>query len=84
MFCVAQMKSPTNNDNLQWLASWLHAVRDGRSSMSQRTRKSIDAHGGMAVAAVEARKRNLHLLELTDDKNRTLIAASGSPFKIIC
>jgi hypothetical protein len=67
-----------------WFAQWLDAVRDGRSAMSQRALAAIDRHGGLNVAIDEARDRALHLVELTDDNGRQLVAASLHPFRTLC
>ena len=69
---------------MSWIAKWLDAVRDGRSTMSQRSRTVIDARGGVEMAKSEARKRGVHLVELTNDKGRKLIAASNIEFKALC
>lgn len=75
--------SAPERDNA-WLASWLDAVQDGRATMSQRARSSIDAHGGLKAAVEMARAKGVHLVELTDDKGRLLIAASRHLFTTLC
>lgn len=67
-----------------WVDRWLDAVRDGTATMSQRSRTSIDAHGGLNVAIAAAKARGVHLVQLTDDKGRLLIAASLEPFETLC
>lgn len=81
------MKNRTENaeaTNEAWLIGWLDAVRSGKVTMSQRSRKSVDARGGLAAATRAAKARGVHLVELTDDKGNKLIAASRHPFKAIC
>ena len=67
-----------------WVTRWLDAVRDGTATMSQRTRSSIDAHGGLEAVITSAKAKGVHLVQLTDDKGRLLIAASLKPFKTLC
>ena len=67
-----------------WMAKWLDAVRDGRATMSQRARSSIDRHGGLDRAVTEAKARGVHLAELTDDTGRVLVAASRHPIRSLC
>ena len=67
-----------------WVAEWLDAVEAGRLSMSQRTRSSIDAHGGLEAAVAAARARGVHLVQLIDDNGKLLIAASREPFTVLC
>jgi hypothetical protein len=67
-----------------WMATWLDAVQDGSATMSQRARSSIDRHGGLEVAVKAARSRGVHLVELTDDKGKVLVAASLHPFTALC
>ena len=78
------MKGEMNDKHQKWIASWLDAVRDGQATMSQRTRSSVDTHGGLDEITKAAMSRGIHLVELTDDKGRTLIAASRHPFKALC
>lgn len=70
--------------NEAWMVGWLDAVKDGRATMSQRSKKSVEARGGLAMAASAAKARGVHLVELTDDRGNKLIAASRHPFKTIC
>jgi hypothetical protein len=51
-----------------WITSWLDSVRDGRASMSQLARSSVDMRGGLDVVRRAVKKRRVHLVELTDDK----------------
>ncbi|UAK25673.1 hypothetical protein [Sphingomonas nostoxanthinifaciens] len=67
-----------------WVDRWLDAVRDGTATMSQRSRTSIDTHGGLDVAIAAAKARGVHLVQLTDDKGRLLVAASLEPFETLC
>ena len=78
------MKRKSEADHQAWIATWLDAVRDGRATMSQRTRSSVDTHGGLEEVTIAARSRGVHLVELTDDKGRKLIAASRHPFNTLC
>ena len=52
--------------------------------MSQRKTSSIDKHGGMHRLTAMATRRGVHLLQLRDDKGVDRVAASLSPFKIVC
>ena len=67
-----------------WLAVWLDAVRDGSATMSQRARSAIDRHGGLDAAIAAAQARGVHLVELTDDKGKRLVAASRHVFRALC
>ena len=68
-----------------WVEQWLDAVRRGATSMSQRKLKRLeDFPGGVSAVRRLAKKKGVHLLLLTDDKGVELVAASSSPFKIIC
>jgi hypothetical protein len=78
------MSPRAEGENQSWIAKWLDAVQDGRSTMSQRSLNSIEANGGVEMAAREARKRGVHLVELTDDRGRKLVAASNHEFKTLC
>ena len=78
------MDQNQRNKNALWIAAWLDAVADGSATMSQRMKSAIDAHGGVELAQASAIERGVHLVELTDDKNRKLIAASRHPFKTLC
>ncbi|MBS0361778.1 MAG: hypothetical protein JSR98_10385 [Proteobacteria bacterium] len=68
----------------RWIEGWLDGVVSGRSTMSQRVASSIEAHGGMDRAVAAARARGVHLVELTDEHGKRLVAASLKPFKTLC
>lgn len=68
----------------QWIADWIDAVQSGEATMSQRARSSIDAHGGLDAVIEAARARGVHLVQLTDDKGKLLVAASREPFTTLC
>jgi hypothetical protein len=78
------LKDELNDKHQKWIASWLDAVQDGRATMSQRALSSVNSHGGLGEATKAARLRGIHLVELTDDNGRKLIAASRHPFKALC
>jgi hypothetical protein len=67
-----------------WIEEWLDAVVSGRSTMSQRSLRSIEAHGGIDPIVAAAKARGVHLVQLTDDKDQPLVAASMHPFKTLC
>jgi hypothetical protein len=67
-----------------WIADWIDAVGTGRATMSQRAVSSIEAHGGLEAAIQTARARGVHLVQLTDDKGKRLVAASKEPFTTLC
>lgn len=75
------MKEPAGT---AWVDRWLDAVCEGTATMSQRARSSIDAHGGVDAAIAAAKAKGVHLVQLTDDKGRLLIAASLEPFETLC
>lgn len=68
-----------------WIEEWLDGVVSGRSTMSQRAVSTIEKRGG-SLAAIQraAVKRGVHLLLLTDDRGKQLIAASMEKFKVLC
>ena len=70
--------------NGDWMERWLDGVASGQSTMSQRVMSSIEAHGGLDRAVSAARDRGVHLVALTDDHGRALVAASLKPFKTLC
>lgn len=78
------MKPAKQNAGEAWLNSWLDAVADGSSTMSQRKLSSIEDRAGLAAAREAARARGVHLVQLTDDRGEQLIAASKHPFKVVC
>jgi hypothetical protein len=67
-----------------WAEGWLDQVANGTLTMSQRTLASVEKNGGMNVVKRLARTRGVHLVLLTDDKGKQLIAASTKPFKVVC
>ena len=69
----------------RWVATWLDAVVDRRLTMSHRRVTSIARYGG-GLEAVKAMAvaRGVHLLQIVDDKGDTLVAASLSPFEVLC
>ncbi len=52
--------------------------------MSQRNLKWVEAHGGLGRLVEAAKRRSIHLVQLTDDKGNDLLAASREPFKTLC
>ncbi len=66
-----------------WMSSWLDALQDGRATMSQRSRSAVERNGGVAEAIAAAEARGVHLVELTDDEGKILIAASRHPFRTL-
>ena len=69
-------------DDDAWIAKWLDAVSDGSVTMSQRTWASVEAHGADAVIAA-AMARGVHLVRLTDDTGKLLVAASRHSFELL-
>ena len=67
-----------------WLDVWLSAVADGSATMSQRAMTSIEARGGINAAIAVAKAKRVHLVQLTDDKGKLLVAASREPFTTLC
>lgn len=68
-----------------WVEQWLDSVRDGESKMSQRKLLRLErVEGGLAAVRRLAQKKGLQLLLLTDDKGVELVAASTTPFEVIC
>ena len=72
------------NDASGWVDSWIGSVASGSAAMSQRAVSSIEAHGGLAAVVKAARAKGVHLVQLTDDKGRILVAASRKPFTTLC
>ena len=70
--------------NASWVANWLDGVAAGSATMTQRARSSIDAHGGIEAVVAAARLRSVHLVQLTGDKGKLLVAASLEPFETLC
>ena len=52
--------------------------------MSQRKLAVIEKRGGLRAVRAAAKKKDVHLVRLTDDKGNELVAASTQPFKVIC
>jgi hypothetical protein len=68
-----------------WIGEWLNGVVDGSKTMSQRKLSSVEKRGGgIGVARKVAKSKGLHLLLIIDDKGTKLVAASKTPFKVIC
>ena len=68
----------------EWAEAWFAAVLDGRSTMSQRSLRSIETRGG-GVERVRAlaRLKGVHLLLLEDDTGTQVVAASLKPFEVL-
>ena len=66
------------------LESWLSSVISGEATMSQRGVRWIEAQGGLDTVVAAAKTRGVHLVQLTNDEGKTLIAASLHPFKSLC
>lgn len=74
-----------NTEPTQWVDTWLDAVADGSSTMSQRKLTSIEKRaGGLDAVAAVAEEKGVHLLLLEDDEGNEIVAASKKPFKVIC
>lgn len=73
-----------DDHNDQWLSRWIDSVARGAATMSQRAVSSVDAHGGIDQAVTLAQARGVHLVQLTDDTGKLLLAASRHPFKTLC
>lgn len=67
-----------------WYARWLDPVASNPNSMSQRSKASIDKHGGVGRAIRAARERGIHLCQIVDDRGRPLIAATDKPIVTLC
>ena len=67
-----------------WIETWLDGVVSGRATMSQRVMSSIEAHGGLHRLVSAAQERGVHLVRLTDDHGKELVAASLKPFTVLC
>ena len=68
----------------QAFEEWLNNVASGEARMSQRNLKWVDANGGREKLVSAAQLRGVHLVELTDDTGKQLIAASKHPFVTLC
>lgn len=73
-----------NDADASWISKWLDGVAAGSVTMSQRSRPSIDAHGGIGAVLAAARARRVHLVQLTDERGQLLVAASREPFEVLC
>lgn len=74
----------TTEADAAWLANWLDLVASGEATMSQRALTSIEAKGGIEAAIRAAKTRRVHLVRLTDDRGKILVAASLHPFETLC
>ena len=66
-----------------WIETWIASIADGRVTMSQRSLSSIDRNGGIDEAVKVAKARGVHLVRLTDEEGKALVAASLSPFETL-
>ncbi len=78
------MSAAKTEVTMQWAINWLDSVADDSNTMSQRKLSSIEKRGGLEIVKSLAQERDVHLLQIEDDKGNELIAASKKPFKIIC
>lgn len=78
------MNEEDNKNELYQAQESLDSVADGTFTMSQRKLSTIEKWGGIKGIKKLAEKRNVHLLQVEDDKGIELIAASVKPFKITC
>ncbi len=51
-----------------WIDTWIASVAEGRATMSQRSRASVERNGGIGRAVETAQARSVHLVTLTDDE----------------
>ncbi|WP_425230923.1 hypothetical protein [Sphingomonas sp.] len=72
----------TSSDN--GLDRWLADIADGHATMSQRGPRWVEKNGGLDAIVAAARARGVHLLRLTDDEGKVLIAASREAFETLC
>ena len=70
--------------NEQALDDWVASVAAGEAKMSQRNLKWVEANGGSNKLVEVAKRRGVHLVQLTDDKGNELLAASKDPFRTLC
>ena len=70
----------TTND----LDGWLEAVASGQAGMSQRGVRWVGAQGGLDLVVAAAKARGVHIVQLTDDEGKVLLAASLHPFEALC
>ncbi len=66
------------------LEAWLGSVASGEAAMSQRGVRWVEAQGGLDAVIAAAKARGVHLVRLTDDEGKVLIAASLHPFDALC
>ena len=66
------------------VTAWLDAVANGSATMSQRQVAWAERNGGLATLVEQARARGVHIVRLTDDSGRDLLAASTEPFSTLC
>jgi hypothetical protein len=66
------------------LEHWLNSVTSGKAKMSQRGLKWVEAEGGLETVIAAATARGVHLVKLTADDGKVLIAASVHPFTTLC
>ena len=78
----ARLRTPPKTE--AWIEAWLDGVLSERSSMSQRGLSAIETHGGLERLVSDAKARGVHLVQLTDDHGRALVAASLHPFRTLC
>lgn len=64
----------------EWMETWIASVAEGRATMSQRSLATVERNGGVAFAVEAAKARGVHLVRLTDDEGKVVIAASLHPF----
>lgn len=67
-----------------WADDWLNRVAAGELTMSQRAMTVVEAKGGVEPVIAAAKARGVHLVQLTDDTGKVLIAASVEPFTVLC
>lgn len=78
-------KTQSKTSPEEWMQQWLRSVVNGESTMSQRKTSSIEKRKiNLETLAAEAKKQNVHLLLLKDDKGEELIAASMNEFTVLC
>lgn len=67
-----------------WMDTWIGSVAEGKATMSQRSMASVERNGGIEKAVEVARARGVHLVRLTDDEGKVLLAASLHHFESLC
>lgn len=71
-------------DAKAWCAKWMSDVTGRPASMTQRKLSSIESKGGgLRTLKKHARASGVHLLQLTDDRGDTLVAASTKVFRVL-